>query len=145
MSPVGAFYISDLCSTSLKYLRAATFESQFSIIFNSTPKITKHREYNDLDLLGQSFFLKVFNRYFSIIIKRKVGIRAAAHRCPHPVSESWKSSCLLRSLDKTKQSPCPEGPTSPVAPAPCQFSWVLLLLCPSTQRRRVQEANGGFC
>lgn len=77
MSPVGAFYISDLCSTCLKYLRAATFESQFSIIFNSTPKITKHREYDYLDLLGQSFFLKVFNRYFSIIIKRKVGIRAA--------------------------------------------------------------------
>lgn len=32
--------------TLLKYLRAATFENQFSVIFNSTPKITKHREYN---------------------------------------------------------------------------------------------------
>lgn len=32
--------------TLLKYLRAATFDNQFSVIFNSTPKITKHREYN---------------------------------------------------------------------------------------------------
>lgn len=30
----------------LKYLRAANFENQFSVIFNSLPKITKHREYN---------------------------------------------------------------------------------------------------
>lgn len=88
MSPVGASYISGLCSTRLKYLRAGTFESQFPIIFNSTPKITKHREYNYFGLFGQSFFLEVFNRSFSIIIKRKVGIRAAAHRCPHPISDS---------------------------------------------------------
>lgn len=39
-----------------------------------------------------------------------MGIRAAAHRCPHPVSESWKSSCLLRSQDKTKQNPCRKAP-----------------------------------
>lgn len=72
LSTAGASFLHiRLCIILLTYLRAGTFGSQFSIIFNSTPKITKHREYNYWGLFGQSLFFKVFNRFFSIVIRRK--------------------------------------------------------------------------
>lgn len=67
--------------TLLKYLRAATFENQFSVIFNSTLKITKHKEYSIWASLVSNK-KKVFNRDFSIKTQRENGDRGCLWEPP---------------------------------------------------------------